>query len=126
GSSRLCYTYNRPFALARPVCELVDTKECESLPTEMRPPREAIRQAGVAQIRLMILDELRTAERDLAQRQQANPDPVRAMDLTLLHEAITALARLVATGSGSTAEMRPAPHRDDRTPSETASQAQLA
>jgi len=92
----------------------------------MRPPGEAIRQSGVARIRLMILDELRTAERDLAQRQQANPDLARAMDLTLLHEAVTALARLMATRGGSIAETQPAPHRDDMTPSEAASQARLA
>src|SRR5262249_27987114 len=52
-------------------------------------------EVNVNRVRQFILDELRTAERDLAHVQEAQPDAKLAMDLSALHGAITALAHLV-------------------------------
>jgi hypothetical protein len=60
------------------------------------PKQEPTLEADVVQVRQVVLDELRTAERELAQMQEAKPDPARAIDLSALREAVTALAGLVA------------------------------
>jgi hypothetical protein len=62
---------------------------------DVTPPQEPTPEANVVQVRQVVLDELRTAERELAQMQEAKPDPARTTDLSVLREAITALAGLV-------------------------------
>ena len=63
---------------------------------DVTPQQEPTPKVDVVQVRQSVLGELRTAERELAQMQEATPDPARATDLSVLREAITALAGLVA------------------------------
>jgi hypothetical protein len=63
---------------------------------DVRPEQDPAPEAYVVQVRQVVLDELRTAERELAQSQEATPDPARAIEPSVLREAITVLARLVA------------------------------
>ena len=68
-------------------------------PPYQRAPQVAVPAADVARVRQTVLGELRTAERDLTHLQERKPDPIRAMDLKALNEAVVVLARLVANGS---------------------------
>jgi hypothetical protein len=64
-----------------------------------RPDR--LDEGDTKRVRQIVLDDLRTAERDLTALQETQPDPRRARDLDALREAITALVRLMPERSGA-------------------------
>ena len=64
--------------------------------SRMDPQRNAVPEADITRVRRIILDDLRNAERTLAEA--AGPDPERASHLRAIRTAIAKLETIVACG----------------------------